>query len=234
MPKTRLAWPMSVLAFAAMVSCISGVMGLTLPWPPCPTYANLQNFATRSGAPFKEKSCPPSSYGSAMNMYLLAESNGISKSVTLSMTSLTRFTPHAATPAFIRATSVGEPMNFSPVPITVALLRTEPRSILDGNVVLSAGSVLLKSVTVAIAVADEKCTMSRRFMSPLVRVPVLSEHTTETQPSVSTASNLRTSTFRADIFWDAIIREIVTVGMRPSGTWANKAPAALARMYPIG
>jgi len=69
-------------------------------------------------------------------------------------------------------------------------------------------------------------------MSPLVSVPVLSEQTTETQPSVSTASSLRTSTLRSDIFCEAIISEMVTVGISPSGTCAKSAPTDVEMISP--
>mmetsp|Transcript_60054 Transcript_60054/g.157955 ORF Transcript_60054/g.157955 Transcript_60054/m.157955 type:complete len:245 (+) Transcript_60054:452-1186(+) len=67
-------------------------------------------------------------------------------------------------------------------------------------------------------------------ISPLVSVPVLSEQKTETHPRVSTASILRTSTLRFAICSDAIMREMVTVGSRPSGTCANSAAALFCRM----
>mmetsp|Transcript_88417 Transcript_88417/g.254982 ORF Transcript_88417/g.254982 Transcript_88417/m.254982 type:complete len:402 (-) Transcript_88417:363-1568(-) len=73
-------------------------------------------------------------------------------------------------------------------------------------------------------------TKSWTVISPFVRVPVLSEQNTDTQPSVSTASILRTRTIRFAICSEAIIREIVTVGSRPSGTCANKAAALFCKM----
>mmetsp|Transcript_97112 Transcript_97112/g.153749 ORF Transcript_97112/g.153749 Transcript_97112/m.153749 type:complete len:242 (+) Transcript_97112:650-1375(+) len=68
-------------------------------------------------------------------------------------------------------------------------------------------------------------TRSCTDISPVVKVPVLSEQNTETQPKVSTASMFRTITLRLDIWSDAIMSDIVTVGNKPSGTCANKAAA---------
>mmetsp|Transcript_38533 Transcript_38533/g.111317 ORF Transcript_38533/g.111317 Transcript_38533/m.111317 type:complete len:222 (+) Transcript_38533:1820-2485(+) len=150
------------------------------------------------------------------------------------MMSFTVSMPQDVTPAFMSAISVGEPMYFPGPWITVALLRIPCLIIFDGKSLLSSLLHLEKS-SVKVALPERSTvTISRSVISPEVRVPVLSEQTTETQPRVSTASSLRMSTLWADIFSDAIMREIVTVGMRPSGTWAKRAPAALAMMYPIG
>mmetsp|Transcript_117473 Transcript_117473/g.365878 ORF Transcript_117473/g.365878 Transcript_117473/m.365878 type:complete len:207 (-) Transcript_117473:501-1121(-) len=141
--------------------------------------------------------------------------------------------PHIVTPAFMSAISVGEPMYLSLAWITVALLRTPCLIIFDGRWLLSSLLHTEKSVSVTAWPLRSNVTISRSVISPEVRVPVLSEQTTETQPRVSTASSLRMSTLCEDIFSDAIMSEMVTVGMRPSGTWAKRAPAALAMMYPM-
>mmetsp|Transcript_1513 Transcript_1513/g.4161 ORF Transcript_1513/g.4161 Transcript_1513/m.4161 type:complete len:209 (+) Transcript_1513:1928-2554(+) len=149
------------------------------------------------------------------------------------MMSFTVSVPQVVTPAFIRAISVGEPMYLPGPWITVALLRTPCLIIFDGRPLLSSRLHVEKSVSTTVFPLRSSVTISRRVISPEVRVPVLSEQTTETQPNVSTASSLRMSTLWSDIFSDAIMREMVTVGMRPSGTWAKSAPAAFAIMYPM-
>mmetsp|Transcript_10941 Transcript_10941/g.32058 ORF Transcript_10941/g.32058 Transcript_10941/m.32058 type:complete len:342 (+) Transcript_10941:1845-2870(+) len=74
-------------------------------------------------------------------------------------------------------------------------------------------------------------TRSWTHISPFVSVPVLSEQKTETQPRVSTASILRTSTFLLTICSEAIISEIVTVGSKPSGTCAKSAAQLFCRIW---
>ncbi len=76
------------------------------------------------------------------------------------------------------------------------------------------------------AATAKPCTV----MSPVVKVPVLSEQKTVTQPSITTASLLRTMTFQAAIWSEAIMRLTVTVGRRPSDTWAKSAAAEFCRM----
>mmetsp|Transcript_1736 Transcript_1736/g.3845 ORF Transcript_1736/g.3845 Transcript_1736/m.3845 type:complete len:270 (+) Transcript_1736:1676-2485(+) len=71
-------------------------------------------------------------------------------------------------------------------------------------------------------------TKSVAVIWPEVRVPVLSLHKMPTQPNVSTASIFLTSTLRWAICLDAIMRQTVTVGSKPSGTWAKKAVAAFS------
>jgi len=73
-------------------------------------------------------------------------------------------------------------------------------------------------------------TKSVALILPEVKVPVLSLQSTLTQPRVSTASILRTSTRRRAICLEAIMRQTVTVGRRPSGTCAKKAVAAFSRI----
>jgi len=61
-------------------------------------------------------------------------------------------------------------------------------------------------------------TTSVAVISPDVRVPVLSLQIMLTHPKVSIASSFLINTFLFSICCDAIRREIVTVGRRPSGT----------------
>mmetsp|Transcript_3213 Transcript_3213/g.7558 ORF Transcript_3213/g.7558 Transcript_3213/m.7558 type:complete len:324 (-) Transcript_3213:692-1663(-) len=68
---------------------------------------------------------------------------------------------------------------------------------------------------------------------PDVNVPVLSLHSTLTQPSVSMASIFLTRTFRFAICRDEIIKEKVTVGMSPSGTNVKKAVDELSKTFSI-
>mmetsp|Transcript_4730 Transcript_4730/g.11039 ORF Transcript_4730/g.11039 Transcript_4730/m.11039 type:complete len:305 (+) Transcript_4730:761-1675(+) len=72
----------------------------------------------------------------------------------------------------------------------------------------------------------KSCTV----ISPLVRVPVLSEQNTDTQPNVSTASIFLTRTSLLTICPEAIMSEMVTVGKRPSGTCAKSAVALFCRI----
>ncbi len=61
---------------------------------------------------------------------------------------------------------------------------------------------------------------------PLVRVPVLSVHITETEPSVSTDARFFISAFFFAILWLPIASDRVTVGSSPSGTLAIMMPMA--------
>mmetsp|Transcript_74341 Transcript_74341/g.191796 ORF Transcript_74341/g.191796 Transcript_74341/m.191796 type:complete len:259 (+) Transcript_74341:917-1693(+) len=136
------------------------------------------------------------------------------------------------------ATSVGEPVILS-LPSSVfssaPLLRMPHTAMSASCEVMSAGnSPLARSRT---ATSMPSCgppaagtARSCTSISPFVSVPVLSEQKTETQPRVSTASILRTSTLRFAICSEAIMREIVTVGSKPSGTCAKSAAALFCRM----
>ena len=69
---------------------------------------------------------------------------------------------------------------------------------------------------------------TRTVISFLVRVPVLSEHTTVAQPSVSTAGSLRIRAFFLIICCIPSARQIVTIAGRPSGTAATARPPSVS------
>mmetsp|Transcript_18774 Transcript_18774/g.50981 ORF Transcript_18774/g.50981 Transcript_18774/m.50981 type:complete len:219 (-) Transcript_18774:965-1621(-) len=140
------------------------------------------------------------------------------------------------------ATSVGEPVQNS---LPSSSLHSAPlfsmpqratsanRSAADwGNLSKPACRFTTSKPSVAMPAgpAARGTTRSWTHISPFVSVPVLSEQNTETQPKVSTASIFRTSTFFLTIWSEAIMREIVTVGSRPSGTWANNAAQLFLRI----
>mmetsp|Transcript_27009 Transcript_27009/g.80469 ORF Transcript_27009/g.80469 Transcript_27009/m.80469 type:complete len:363 (+) Transcript_27009:1186-2274(+) len=138
------------------------------------------------------------------------------------------------------ATSVGEPVHFS-LPSShfssAPLLRTPQSAICWHFSVYSLGNCpdavsRTETCRPSCPILSALTGMARSWtsISPLVRVPVLSEQKTETQPKVSTASIFRTRTFFRDIWSEAIISEIVTVGRRPSGTCAKSAAALFCRM----
>mmetsp|Transcript_27010 Transcript_27010/g.80476 ORF Transcript_27010/g.80476 Transcript_27010/m.80476 type:complete len:256 (+) Transcript_27010:1186-1953(+) len=138
------------------------------------------------------------------------------------------------------ATSVGEPVHFS-LPSShfssAPLLRTPQSAICWHFSVYSLGNCpdavsRTETCRPSCPILSALTGMARSWtsISPLVRVPVLSEQKTETQPKVSTASIFRTRTFFRDIWSEAIISEIVTVGRRPSGTCAKSAAALFWRI----
>mmetsp|Transcript_5591 Transcript_5591/g.10515 ORF Transcript_5591/g.10515 Transcript_5591/m.10515 type:complete len:260 (-) Transcript_5591:653-1432(-) len=76
--------------------------------------------------------------------------------------------------------------------------------------------------------ADHKCTI---VIFPSVRVPVLSLQITEADPRVSTAANLRTSTFSFTMELLPMEREMVTHNGIPSGIAATAKVTAMRIMY---
>lgn len=63
-----------------------------------------------------------------------------------------------------------------------------------------------------------------------MRVPVLSEQITSTDPSVSTVGSDLTSTFCFDICFATIVRVIVTAIGRPSGMNATTIPKQVLKI----
>mmetsp|Transcript_19924 Transcript_19924/g.59628 ORF Transcript_19924/g.59628 Transcript_19924/m.59628 type:complete len:252 (-) Transcript_19924:786-1541(-) len=133
------------------------------------------------------------------------------------------------------APSGGEPL-YTSTPFSILL--SAPLFRRPQNAMLSSASALrntwvpgsrLKTCRPSAGPPGRGTARSCTVISPLVRVPVLSEQNTDTHPKVSTASILRTSTFLRAICSDAIIKEIVTVGSRPSGTCAKSAAALFSR-----
>ena len=59
-----------------------------------------------------------------------------------------------------------------------------------------------------------------------VSVPVLSQQITVVEPRASTAGRWRTRALRLAMRWVAIASDRVTVGSRPSGTFATMMPIA--------
>mmetsp|Transcript_59674 Transcript_59674/g.171136 ORF Transcript_59674/g.171136 Transcript_59674/m.171136 type:complete len:288 (+) Transcript_59674:1791-2654(+) len=230
MHKTRRAWAMrsdivvSICAIAA------------------PSLATVQNFKTRSGAPFRTANMwLRLGWPWIVSIHLFSELKGISKTLSFSSFDLVLRTapgpPCTCTHARRIATSVGDPVNAS-APFSIlkfaALFRmphnaTSP-SIFSSFIVktLAPGSRLY-TLRPSAGPPGKGTAKSCTVISPLVRVPVLSEQNTETHPRVSTASILRTRTYFLAICSDAIIKEIVTVGNKPSGTCANNAAALFCK-----
>mmetsp|Transcript_99923 Transcript_99923/g.322094 ORF Transcript_99923/g.322094 Transcript_99923/m.322094 type:complete len:275 (+) Transcript_99923:427-1251(+) len=229
MASTRRASPISFCIWASMTAT---AWGLEL---------TEQNLSTRSGAPFKiAKALPLPAWPCTVSIHLFSELKGISNNVWFSgfcLNSLAELgPPWTSQEARMMATSVGEPVHFSlpsssrfnSAPL-FKMPQTEMSSQGDLHV---AGQTepLSRTTTVrpswAMVAADAfTTTKSWTVISPFVSVPVLSEQKTVTQPKVSTASILRTKTLRLTISAEANMREMVTVGSRPSGTCENKAHA---------
>mmetsp|Transcript_101952 Transcript_101952/g.259181 ORF Transcript_101952/g.259181 Transcript_101952/m.259181 type:complete len:244 (-) Transcript_101952:605-1336(-) len=197
---------------------------------------------TRSGAPLRmAKTLPLLTWPCTVSIHLFSELKGISKIFWFSGLSFRVFAasgpPWTSLLARRMATSVGEPAQklfpswsfLSSAPL-LRMPQTEMQSqtgaavlgnTLDPFSRTTSSRPSLPMAVPLLLTTTKSCTV----ISPFVRVPVLSEQKTETQPKVSTASILRTKTFRLTISAEANMREMVTVGKRPSGTWENKAHA---------
>mmetsp|Transcript_3064 Transcript_3064/g.5910 ORF Transcript_3064/g.5910 Transcript_3064/m.5910 type:complete len:295 (+) Transcript_3064:1795-2679(+) len=214
----------------------------------CSTFATeaesaftVQNFRTRSGAPLRiAKNLPDFGFPWTVSIHLFSELKGISNTFSCSGFSLVAFAaaapPLTSEDARRMATSVGDPIHRS-TPLSIlrsaALFRIPHNAMLASSCFFAKTSVSLSRLfTSRLLTTDTEpsgTTRSCTVISPVVSVPVLSEQNTDTQPSVSMASILRTITFRAAIWSEAIMSEIVTVGSKPSGTWAKSAAAAFCR-----
>mmetsp|Transcript_5999 Transcript_5999/g.14311 ORF Transcript_5999/g.14311 Transcript_5999/m.14311 type:complete len:420 (-) Transcript_5999:1042-2301(-) len=195
--------------------------------------ACLHKARTRSGAPFKINRNTPGETECTVNIHLLSELKGISNTRGFCSWYSWRSSPMTRQQASRMATSVGLPVSW-PSGFTLQVLFSNPHWARCKTVALATGvchsSAVQRHMWISLS---HKVTMSVAVMHPAVRVPVLSEHRTFTQPKVSMASILRTRTFCFTIRREAIIRLIVTVGSRPSGTWAKKAVAALPKILSI-
>mmetsp|Transcript_62121 Transcript_62121/g.133571 ORF Transcript_62121/g.133571 Transcript_62121/m.133571 type:complete len:275 (-) Transcript_62121:1158-1982(-) len=206
-----------------------------------------QNFNTRSGAPFtiEKTPCLPG-WPWTVSIHLFSELNGISKSLLFVGLSLLFFTcsapPCTSVHALRIAISVGEPVHLcwpSSILISAPLFRIPVSAtratfsfISFGKepVALSRRTRVRPSAAMPPGPARAGTARSWTSISPLVSVPVLSEQNTETHPRVSTASIFLTSTFLLAIWSEAIMREMVTVGSKPSGTCAKSAAALFCKM----
>mmetsp|Transcript_111160 Transcript_111160/g.278318 ORF Transcript_111160/g.278318 Transcript_111160/m.278318 type:complete len:268 (+) Transcript_111160:1540-2343(+) len=201
-----------------------------------------QNFSTLSGAPLRiAKTFGLPYWPWIVSIHLFSELKGISKSLLFSGFCFSCFAPSGppctSLEARRMATSVGEPVHMSS-PVAVSFFSSAPlfrmphtemasheSAQLLGNNAVPFSRTTTCMPSFEIMVGDLHTTRSCTVISPLVSVPVLSEQKTDTQPSVSTASILRTRTWRFTISEDANMSEIVTVGSRPSGTWEKRAQA---------
>mmetsp|Transcript_88441 Transcript_88441/g.255083 ORF Transcript_88441/g.255083 Transcript_88441/m.255083 type:complete len:358 (+) Transcript_88441:308-1381(+) len=219
--------------------CNSATQIMRLPWDiNCSNEAltatsvcsvNLQRSNTRSGAPLRMMRTLPSSRGLewTVSIHLLVLLKGTSNTNGAVVWAWLMCVSNNCWQATTMATSVGEPER-CPSMVSLAELFSKPPS--------------AKRVTWAVTAPFSNgwtltpsplgTTRSVTVMWPEVKVPVLSLHRTPTQPSVSTASILRTSTWRRAISLEAIMRQNVTVGIKPSGTCVKNAVAALAKMSP--
>mmetsp|Transcript_37834 Transcript_37834/g.105247 ORF Transcript_37834/g.105247 Transcript_37834/m.105247 type:complete len:515 (-) Transcript_37834:749-2293(-) len=168
-----------------------------------------------------------------VSIHLFSELNGISNNTVLSDLSLaSSFEPPTQSMlAFRIAASVGEPTT-SPAPAlsSAVLLRTPTTPSRRSCSSCEDLSEPFCTQTASIVPPGRGTARSCTAMTPVVIVPVLSEHSTETHPSVSMASSLLTSTCRFRISAEATISENVTVGSRPSGTCVNRAVAQFSRI----
>mmetsp|Transcript_63311 Transcript_63311/g.160283 ORF Transcript_63311/g.160283 Transcript_63311/m.160283 type:complete len:550 (+) Transcript_63311:844-2493(+) len=217
--------------------------------------STAQKASTRSGAPLSTAtkcgaSRPHSSAAPVMactvNIHLAELLNGISKTCgspqrVASVRSLPRTCRH---PAKI-ATSVGEPTAPPGAALSglAPVFRTPQRA--KARIASWPKTSWLQSLATGVSrrlSSDDAASIpsgplptgqgtakSVAVIFPEVNVPVLSLQSTPIQPSVSTASIFRTRTWRCAICREAIMRQTVTVGKRPSGTWAKKAVAAFSR-----
>mmetsp|Transcript_26145 Transcript_26145/g.82972 ORF Transcript_26145/g.82972 Transcript_26145/m.82972 type:complete len:351 (+) Transcript_26145:1697-2749(+) len=236
MQSTRRAWCMSSCIVRSTTAMAAGSL------------LTLQNLSTRSGAPLRTAKAPPCDRCPWMvSIHLFSELKGISKIFSLAGLLLDALTsalpPCTSVQARMMATSVGEPVHLSSPPSTLQsapLFRMPHRAMADRLSAASVGNLspaprtttFRPSVAMPAGPGARGMQRSWTHISPFVSVPVLSEQKTETQPSVSTASIFLTSTFLLTISRDAIMREIVTVGSRPSGTWAKSAAQLFCRISP--
>lgn len=65
-----------------------------------------------------------------------------------------------------------------------------------------------------------------KLIFAIVKVPVLSVHIQDVDPNVSTVYKFLTSTFLEAILTAAAVKQIVTVTINPSGTFAIIIPIA--------
>mmetsp|Transcript_27263 Transcript_27263/g.81197 ORF Transcript_27263/g.81197 Transcript_27263/m.81197 type:complete len:656 (+) Transcript_27263:717-2684(+) len=202
---------------------------------------------TRSGAPFSTARKLPEASSLVMgvpspvaactvSIHLLALLKGISKTCAwdarTTPASLSVRTPWQP---WTIATSVGEPMSSPVARSTRAVVFSTPmlarrRSGSEASSLRRPRAGTSRSPALP-AEQSGSCATAKSVsvIFPEVRVPVLSLQRMLTHPRVSTASILRTRTWRLAIFWEAIIRHTVTVGSSPSGTCAKKAVAAFSR-----
>mmetsp|Transcript_38532 Transcript_38532/g.111311 ORF Transcript_38532/g.111311 Transcript_38532/m.111311 type:complete len:312 (+) Transcript_38532:440-1375(+) len=235
MHSTRRAWLISSFIVFSITAIAAGSL------------CTLQNWSTRSGAPFSTaKLFPCERWPWIVSIHLFSELKGISKIFSLAgelLVVLTAFEPPCTSvQARMMATSVGEPVHLSS-PSSVlqsAPLFKRPHNAMVfkvsaadcGNLSRPSSRFTTSNPSVAMPAGPAARGTHRSWthISPLVRVPVLSEQKTETQPRVSTASIFLTNTFLLTIWSEAIMSEIVTVGSKPSGTCANNAAQLFRRI----
>mmetsp|Transcript_89231 Transcript_89231/g.199551 ORF Transcript_89231/g.199551 Transcript_89231/m.199551 type:complete len:455 (+) Transcript_89231:1203-2567(+) len=235
MQSTRRAWRMRLCIVFSMTSTAAG------------SFCTVQNFSTRSGAPLSTAKAPEERWPCTVSIHLFSELKGISKIFSLLACARVAFIawgpPCTSVHARMMATSVGEPVQISS-PFSSRLhsapLFSMPQSAISanlseadwGNVSKPASRFTTSKPSVAMPAGPTARGMHKSWthISPLVSVPVLSEQKTETQPKVSTASIFLTNTFRLTIWSEAIMSEMVTVGNKPSGTWAKSAAQLFRRI----
>mmetsp|Transcript_38530 Transcript_38530/g.111300 ORF Transcript_38530/g.111300 Transcript_38530/m.111300 type:complete len:434 (-) Transcript_38530:307-1608(-) len=234
MQSTRRAWLMSCFMVCSMTCMAAG------------SDCTLQNLSTRSGAPLSTAKTPCERWPWTVSIHLFSELKGISKIFSLAgllFVARTDFWPPCTSvQARMMATSVGEPVHLSSPSSTLQsapLFKMPQRAMPERRSAAEGGKRSLPSSRTttsspSVAMPAGPCARGTQrswtHISPLVRVPVLSEQKTETQPRVSTASIFLTSTFLFTIWSEAIMSEIVTVGSSPSGTCAKSAAALFCRI----
>ena len=171
--------------------------------------------STTSGAPFKKAACP-SGVSFTVSILRLTESKG--DSFILLFSRIMRDTSACFSANLIRATSVGSPW-YSPFTSLVLLQRTAVlmRGSRPGSPSIPFSWTFLSSMPIKSVLTDILFS---------VIVPVLSVQMTVAEPSVSPDSSLFTRAFLFAMRSDAMLRESVTVGSRPSGTFATIMPMA--------
>mmetsp|Transcript_19585 Transcript_19585/g.47387 ORF Transcript_19585/g.47387 Transcript_19585/m.47387 type:complete len:218 (-) Transcript_19585:568-1221(-) len=168
-----------------------------------------------------------------VSIHLVSELKGISNTCGFCSWYCMRSSPNTRVHASMIATSVGDPA-ITPSRFGLEELLRIPHWARLRTDAFSTGAAHSAPVHRHEVNPSAYVTISVAVIHPEVNVPVLSEHNTLTQPRVSIASILRTSTFRLTIRVEAIIKLIVTVGSSPSGTCAKNAVAAFSRIKSIG
>mmetsp|Transcript_7838 Transcript_7838/g.16911 ORF Transcript_7838/g.16911 Transcript_7838/m.16911 type:complete len:524 (-) Transcript_7838:1248-2819(-) len=221
--------PCRLSSAAARSAGVTSHSARTRSGAPLSTARKLPGASSRMGVPFAIAPC-------TVSIHLLALLKGISKTCAwdarTTPASLSVRTPWQP---WTIATSVGEPMSSPVARSTRAVVFSTPmlarrRSGSEASSLRRPRAGTSRSPALP-AEQSGSCATAKSVsvIFPEVRVPVLSLQRMLTHPRVSTASILRTRTWRLAIFCEAIMRHTVTVGSSPSGTCAKKAVAAFSR-----
>ena len=174
-----------------------------------------------------------------MDIIFRSEEKAISPTRGASLSSASFVIP-ARIPATTRATSVASPSQEYPCAFirTVASLHSIPHRSAARRSGSSARGTRFppwrtsprgSNPSPSTSYSSPPANRTRTFISPFVRVPVLSEQITVAAPSASTADSFRTRAFRRTIRWTPRARLIVTIAGRPSGIAATARLTAVRK-----